>query len=39
VEHLHPLWGGAETDEVYELGQAHTDTDRALFTERMKTYG
>src|SRR6266508_4044411 len=28
VEHRHPAWGGAEDDEVYELGQSHAETDR-----------
>jgi hypothetical protein len=34
VEHLHPLWGKAETDAVYELGQQSQVADRALFTDR-----
>jgi hypothetical protein len=34
VEHLHPLYGTAEMDEVYELGQSHVEADRALFERR-----
>lgn len=36
VEHLHPLFGTAETDPVYELGQAAADVDRALFQARLE---
>jgi hypothetical protein len=36
VEHLHPAWGKAETDAVYELGQSHADTDRKLFEKRLR---
>lgn len=35
VEHLHPLWGLAEDDETYQLGQKHVDQDRALFEKRL----
>jgi hypothetical protein len=38
VEHLHPLAGKANTDEVYELGARHADEDRALFEQRCKEY-
>jgi hypothetical protein len=38
VEHKHPLWGGAEMDEVYELGQSHADADRKVFEARCQTY-
>jgi hypothetical protein len=34
VEHLHPLYGKAEMDEIYELGQQSADVDRALFERR-----
>jgi hypothetical protein len=34
VEHFHPLYGTAEMDEVYELGQSHVEADRALFERR-----
>ena len=39
VEHLHPLWGKGEPDEVYELGQQWQDADRALFLERAAAHG
>jgi hypothetical protein len=39
VEHLHYLWGKGEADEVTELGQSHTDHDRALWERRRATYG
>jgi hypothetical protein len=35
VEHLHPLWGKADDDEVYRLGQQHVEADRALFEARL----
>lgn len=35
VEHLHPLWGKGEPDEVYELGTKHAHADRALFEKRV----
>jgi glycosyltransferase involved in cell wall biosynthesis len=38
VEHLHPLAGKANGDEVYELGAQHADADRALFEQRCKEY-
>jgi hypothetical protein len=38
VEHMHPAWGKAETDDVYELGQSHAEKDRALFEERSRTF-
>lgn len=37
VEHMHPLWGLAENDDTYRLGQSHAEQDRALFIERRKT--
>ncbi len=39
VEHLHPLWGKAEPDEVYELGQSYAEQDRKLFEERLAKFG
>jgi hypothetical protein len=39
IEHLHPLWGLAENDEVYRLGQSHAETDRALFEARVAEHG
>jgi glycosyltransferase involved in cell wall biosynthesis len=35
VEHNHPLWGKAEDDEVYKLGQAHAEDDRATWASRL----
>jgi glycosyltransferase involved in cell wall biosynthesis len=35
VEHLHPLWGKAEMDPVYALGQAYAERDRQQFVERL----
>lgn len=35
VEHLHPLYGKAESDEVYRLGQSHAEHDRELFERRV----
>jgi hypothetical protein len=34
VEHHHPLFGKADNDEVYELGQSFSAQDRKLFEER-----
>lgn len=36
VEHLHPQWGKADTDEVYELGQGRAAMDQKLFKERAR---
>jgi hypothetical protein len=36
VEHLHPNWGKAEGDEVYELGQSRATEDRKLFERRAR---
>jgi hypothetical protein len=35
VEHNHPLWGKAEDDEVYKLGQSHAEDDRATWLSRL----
>jgi hypothetical protein len=34
IEHLHPMFGLAEDDEVYQRGQATADQDRELFLAR-----
>lgn len=34
VEHLHPIFGKADDDPVYELGQSHAAADQALWLER-----
>jgi hypothetical protein len=39
IEHLHPAWGKAATDETYLLGQRRVQQDAALFTQRAKTFG
>lgn len=36
VEHLHPLWGLAEDDDTYRLGQQSVDADRILFQRRSR---
>ncbi len=36
VEHLHPLFGKGEMDEVYRIGQEAAETDRALWTKRYR---
>jgi len=38
VEHLHPLWGKADDDEVYQAGQAHSAEDRDLFAARLAAH-
>jgi hypothetical protein len=38
VEHLHPLWGLAEDDETYRLGQSHIEADKALYAERLAAH-
>lgn len=38
VEHLHPWFGKAKTDWVYELGQRHQDADEAHFEARLREY-
>lgn len=39
VEHVHPLFGAAAMDEVYELGQSYAEADRALWEARLAQYG
>lgn len=38
VEHLHPLWGKGETDDVYKLGLSSYTGDAIRFQERVKKY-
>lgn len=38
VEHLHPLWGKAEDDETYQLGQSAAEGDARLFKTRCASY-
>jgi GT2 family glycosyltransferase len=39
VEHLHPLWGLAENDDTYRLGQSRVGADNALWKQRKAEYG
>jgi hypothetical protein len=34
VEHLHPMWGLAEVDDTYRLGQSSFEQDKGLFEAR-----
>lgn len=36
IEHMHPLAGKAETDEVYAHNDSHSEQDRKLFESRLK---
>jgi GT2 family glycosyltransferase len=36
IEHLHPLYGTSEVDEIYKKGQSTHDQDEELFQERLK---
>jgi hypothetical protein len=38
VEHLHPLWGKGNPDEVYQLGEQHAAADRQHFVERLDVH-
>lgn len=38
VEHLHPLFGKGDPDEVYELGGSHAEADREVFEQRCRMY-
>lgn len=38
VEHLHPFWGKAPDDDVYRLGQASQDADRATYQARLRDH-
>jgi hypothetical protein len=39
VEHNHPLWGKADDDEVYRLGQESAEADRKVFRSRLVEQG
>src|SRR5215216_3640817 len=39
VEHLHPVWGNAETDSTYERGAASVLQDKELFEQRLAENG
>ena len=36
VEHLHPNWGNADTDDTYVKAQRHTRQDHRLFANRKR---
>lgn len=38
VEHLHPIFGKAESDSTYRLGQSHAKADKALFDARVASH-
>lgn len=38
VEHRHPMFGTAESDAVYELGQSRAATDRKTFRARCRKH-
>ncbi len=38
VEHLHPMWGKADNDDVYELGQSFSAADRKVFEARCQEF-
>lgn len=38
VEHMHPIWGKAANDDIYELGQSAAESDAAKFHERFAQY-
>ncbi len=38
VEHHHPLWGKAEDDAVYRLGQSFATEDQERFEERVRKH-
>jgi hypothetical protein len=35
VEHMHPAWGKAETDDTYVRGQRYAERDQATFKRRL----
>lgn len=38
VEHLHPMWGRGERDEVYDLGDQFHEAGRELFASRFREH-
>jgi hypothetical protein len=38
IEHMHPLWGKAEMDATYMIGQSKATADKELFKERLEKY-
>lgn len=39
VEHLHPFWGKAADDKIYQLGRRSLAKDRSLFIQRTRKFG
>lgn len=39
VEHMHPIWGKAERDETYRIGDEHRNEDRDLWRARRSMWG
>ncbi len=39
IEHMHPMWGKAEDDKIYQLGQSFAEQDLKLFQERLVKFG
>jgi hypothetical protein len=38
VEHLHPLTGAAEWDDVYEAGNKHAKSDQGIYEQRLRKF-
>jgi hypothetical protein len=38
VEHMHPLVGKSELDDVYEIGTRHAESDQELFESRLRMH-
>lgn len=38
VEHMHPLWGKADSDDVYNLGQATQARDKVTYLKRSRKH-
>jgi hypothetical protein len=38
VEHLHPIAGKAEMDDIYQLGEKHAAVDQRLFKRRLEKH-
>lgn len=38
VEHHHPVWGKAEVDKIYALGDEHKEEDKELFNNRRSLW-
>lgn len=36
VEHLHPIWGKADDDDTYRLGQRHAERDQRTYLKRLR---